>query len=34
MKTAIALDSLSFPIESFFGRSLIWAHHYDGGWRS
>lgn len=29
MKTAIALDPLSFPIQSFFGRTLLWAGRSD-----
>lgn len=29
MKTAAALDPLSFPVQSFFGRTLVWAGHID-----
>lgn len=29
MKTAIALDPLSFPIQSFLGRTLLWAGRTD-----
>jgi TolB-like protein/DNA-binding winged helix-turn-helix (wHTH) protein len=29
MRTAISLDPLSFPIQSFVGRTLFWAHRYD-----
>lgn len=29
MKTAVALDPLSFPVQSFLGRTLLWAGHFD-----